>query len=56
MTRMISEMSAKHVELLKEGYPRLSNLAVLQPEQFVYTRQRQGGGAWLNRYRFKFVR
>ena len=28
-TRMISEMSAKHVELLKEGYPALSNLAVL---------------------------
>jgi putative ABC transport system substrate-binding protein len=28
-TRMISEMSAKHVELLKEGYPALSNLVVL---------------------------
>jgi len=28
-TRMISEMSAKHVELLKEIYPSLSNLAVL---------------------------
>jgi ABC-type uncharacterized transport system substrate-binding protein len=28
-TRMISEMSAKHVELLKEVYPALSNLAVL---------------------------
>jgi putative tryptophan/tyrosine transport system substrate-binding protein len=28
-TRMISEMSAKHVELLKEIYPALSNLAVL---------------------------
>ncbi len=28
-TRMISEMSAKHVELLKESYPALSNLAVL---------------------------
>jgi putative tryptophan/tyrosine transport system substrate-binding protein len=28
-TRMISEMSAKHVELLKEIYPGLSNLAVL---------------------------
>jgi ABC-type uncharacterized transport system substrate-binding protein len=28
-TRMISEMSAKHVGLLKEVYPALSNLAVL---------------------------
>jgi putative tryptophan/tyrosine transport system substrate-binding protein len=28
-TRMISEMSAKHVEMLKEIYPALSNLAVL---------------------------
>ena len=28
-TRMISEMSAKHVELLKEIYPGLSNLAIL---------------------------
>jgi putative ABC transport system substrate-binding protein len=28
-TRMISEMSAKHVELLKEACPELSNLAVL---------------------------
>jgi putative tryptophan/tyrosine transport system substrate-binding protein len=28
-TRMISEMSAKHVQLLKEIYPALSNLAVL---------------------------
>jgi putative ABC transport system substrate-binding protein len=28
-TRMIPEMSAKHVELLKEIYPALSNLAVL---------------------------
>ena len=28
-TRMISEMSAKHVELLKEAYPALSKLAVL---------------------------
>ena len=28
-TRMISEMSAKHVELLKEAHPALSNLAVL---------------------------
>jgi putative ABC transport system substrate-binding protein len=28
-TRMISEMSVKHVELLKEAYPALSNLAVL---------------------------
>jgi putative tryptophan/tyrosine transport system substrate-binding protein len=28
-TRMISEMSAKHVELLKDIYPALSNLAVL---------------------------
>jgi putative tryptophan/tyrosine transport system substrate-binding protein len=28
-TRMISEMSAKHVELLKEVYPALSNLVVL---------------------------
>jgi len=28
-TRMISEMSAKHVELLKEVYPPLSNLAIL---------------------------
>lgn len=28
-TRMISEMSAKHVELLKEADPALSNLAVL---------------------------
>jgi putative ABC transport system substrate-binding protein len=28
-TRMISEMSAKHVELLKEIYPPLSSLAVL---------------------------
>src|SRR5438067_13043386 len=28
-TRMIAEMSAKHVELLKEVYPALSNLVVL---------------------------
>jgi len=28
-TRMISEMSAKHVELLKEVYPSLTNLAIL---------------------------
>jgi putative tryptophan/tyrosine transport system substrate-binding protein len=28
-TRMISEMSAKHVELIKEVYPPLSNLAIL---------------------------
>jgi putative tryptophan/tyrosine transport system substrate-binding protein len=28
-TRMLSEMSAKHVELLKDIYPALSNLAVL---------------------------
>jgi putative tryptophan/tyrosine transport system substrate-binding protein len=28
-TRMIPEMSAKHVEMLKEVYPALSNLAVL---------------------------
>jgi putative tryptophan/tyrosine transport system substrate-binding protein len=28
-TRMISEMSAKHVELLKQVYPPLSSLAVL---------------------------
>jgi putative ABC transport system substrate-binding protein len=28
-TRMLSEMSAKHVELLKQVYPALSNLAIL---------------------------
>ena len=31
-TRMIVDMSAKHVEMLKEVYPPLSNLAVLGTE------------------------
>src|SRR5262245_60736801 len=55
-TRMISEMSAKHVELLKEVYPALSIWRFSGIQTIHRTRQRSGPlNPRPDHYRFKFA-